>query len=221
MLKLCGVQLSNYHNKVKIALIEKGIPFEEEPCIIAQDPAFLARSPLGKIPFLDLGNGQTLCESQVILEYLEDAYPQVPLLPKDPLARARTRELITVLELNFELVGRRLFWAAFFGGPTPSDETKKEVRRELKKGLRAIRQLAKFSPYAAGAEFGWADCAAVNHLPLVGAAVKTIFDEDVYGDYAETVSTYQKMIGERPSVRRTLDDRKAFLKAREEAKKNG
>ena len=219
MLKLCGVQLSNYYNKVKIALIEKGIPFEEVHCPNSQDPAMLARSPLGKIPFLDLGSGQTLCESQVILEYLEDAYPQVPLLPQDPIARARVRELVTVLELNFELVGRRLYSAALSGGPPPSEETKKEVRRELKKGLRAIRQLAKFSPYAAGAEFGWADCAAVNHFPLVGAAVKTIFAEDVFGDYADTVATYQKLIGARPSVKRTLDDRKAFLKAREAAKR--
>ncbi len=221
MLKLCGVQLSNYYNKVKIALIEKGIPFEEESCMNSQDPALLARSPLGKIPFLDLGNGQTLCESQVILEYLEDAFPQVPLLPKDPLLRARTRELVTVLELNFELVARRLYWGAFFGGPTPSEETKKEVRRELKKGLRAILQLAKFSPYAAGSEFGWADCAAANHLPLVAAAVKTIFDEDVYGDHAQTMHAYQNMIGERPSVKATLNDRKAFLKAREAAKAKG
>lgn len=187
----------------------------------SQDPALLARSPLGKIPFLDLGNGQTLCESQVILEYLEDAFPQVPLLPKDPLLRARTRELVTVLELNFELVARRLYWGAFFGGPTPSEETKKEVRRELKKGLRAILQLAKFSPYAAGSEFGWADCAAANHLPLVAAAVKTIFDEDVYGDHAQTMHAYQNMIGERPSVKATLNDRKAFLKAREAAKAKG
>jgi glutathione S-transferase len=215
MLKLCGVRLSNYYNKVKIALIEKGIPFEEEYCTISQDPAMLARSPLGKVPFLDLGNGQTLCESQVIIEYLEDAYPERPLLPKDPLARARTRELLAVMEINFELVGRRLFWAAFFGGPSPSDETKKEVRRELKKGLRAIRQLASFSPYAAGQEFGWADCAAVNHLPLVGAAVQKIFNEDVYGDYAETINTYQEMIRERAAVKRTLEDRKDFLKARD------
>lgn len=184
----------------------------------SQDAAMLVRSPMGKIPFLDLGDGQFLCESQVILEYLEDAYPQIPLLPKDPIARARTRELITVMEISFELVGRRLYRAAFFGGPPPSEETKKEVRRELKKGLSAIRQLAKFSPHAAGSEFGWADCAAANHLPLVAAAVKTIFDEDVYGDYAATVNTYQKMIGARPSVRRVLDDRKAFLKAREAAK---
>ena len=221
MLKLCGLQMSNYYNKVKIALIEKGVSFKEETAMISQDPAFLARSPLGKIPFLDLGNGQTLCESQVILEYLEDAYPQVPLLPKDPLARARMRELIAVLELNFELVARRLYWAAFFGGPPPSEETKKEVRRELKKGLRAIRQLAKFSPYAAGTEFGWADCAAANHLPLVGEAVKAIFDEDVYGDYAASVNDYLRIVGERPSMKRTLDDRKAFIKNREGGREKG
>ncbi len=137
MLKLCGFPISNYYNKVKIALLEKGVPFEEEHCLVSQEPALLQRSPMGKVPFLDLGNGQTLTESQVILEYLEDAYPDKPLYPRDPLARARCRELIAHLELHIELQARRLYRAAFFGG-TVSDETKEQVKAELDKGVRSF-----------------------------------------------------------------------------------
>ena len=91
MLRLCGFHISNYHNKVRIALLEKGIEHAEDPtCTPSQDEAFLARTPMGKVPFLEM-DGARLRESQVICEYLEDAYPQKPLYPKDALARARVR----------------------------------------------------------------------------------------------------------------------------------
>ena len=89
MLKLCGFHISNYHNKVRIALLEKGIAFEEDAsCKPSQNEDWLARSPMGKVPIIELDGGRRLAESEVICEYLEEAYPQKPLLPRDPL-RAR------------------------------------------------------------------------------------------------------------------------------------
>ena len=86
MLKLCGFAASNYYNKVKLALLEKGIPFEEELAWVGQtDPA---ASPLGKVPYLKTDEGN-LSESTVLLEYIEAKYPQHPLLPADPFAAAK------------------------------------------------------------------------------------------------------------------------------------
>ena len=71
MLVLCGFPISNYYNKVKLALLEKGVEFsEEEVKTGSKDPAVLAASPLAKIPFIRTDAG-TLCESQPILEYIE------------------------------------------------------------------------------------------------------------------------------------------------------
>ena len=121
MLRLCGFHLSNYHNKVRLALMEKGVHFEEDASVHpSQKPEYLALSPMGKVPYLEL-NGARLCESEVILEYLEDAYPQKPLLPKDPLERAKVRELVTVIELHMELVVRRMYGGLFFGGKFSED----------------------------------------------------------------------------------------------------
>ena len=191
MLKLGGFAVSNYYNKVKVALMEKGILFEEEFRMTSQESEMLARSPMGKVPYLDI-DGQHLCESQVICEYLEDQYPATPLYPKDALERARVRELVTVLELHVELVARRLYTQAFFGG-TVSDETKKLVDKDLAKGVRAFKQLAKFSPFAAGASLSYADCAAGMHLPLVSLSSKIVFGRDVLDDYAP-VRPYLKML---------------------------
>ena len=76
MLKLCGFRVSNYHNKVRLALLEKGVEFEEDAnCWPSQKDEWVGRSPMGKVPVLEV-DGVGLSESQVICEYLEDAYPQ-------------------------------------------------------------------------------------------------------------------------------------------------
>lgn len=205
MLKLCGFAVSNYYNKVKFALLEKGVPFEEELVWTDRSPALIARSPLGKVPFFETEQG-TLCESQVMMEYIEAAYPQNPLLPADPFAAAKVRELITFLELHLELVARELYPEAFFGGKV-SDEVKERAQKLLKRNAEAFGRLAKFSPYIAGDTFTMADCAALVHLPLVGMASKIIYGEDVLA--ALPVREYTKMIGERPAAQKVNADRKA------------
>ncbi len=215
MLKLGGFAVSNYYNKVKVALLEKGIAFEEAFCMTSQEEEYRKRSPMGKVPYLEV-DGEFLCESQVICEYLEDQYPQTPLYPKDALARARVRELITIMELSMELVARRLYAQAFFGG-TVSDETKQQVEKELAKGVRAFKQLAQFSPFAAGASLSYADCAAGVHLPLVSLSSKIVYGRDVFEDYAP-VRPYLKMLNERPAFRKMNDERKAATEAMAAAK---
>ncbi len=208
MLKLCGFHLSNYHNKVRIALLEKGVPFEEDPtCAPSQKDEFLARSPMGKVPFLELDDGRRLAESEVIAEYLEDAYPQKPLLPKDPFERAKVRELVSVTELHLELPARRLYREVFFGGKV-SDEVKQSVQKDLAKGVRALKALVKFEPYIAGRELTIADCAAFVHLPLVSLATKLAYGRDVLEDMAP-LKPYLRMLGERPAFRKVNEDRKA------------
>ncbi|MFZ9627064.1 MAG: glutathione S-transferase family protein, partial [Burkholderiaceae bacterium] len=106
MIRLHGFAVSNYYNKVKVALLEKGLPFEEVYNRASKDAATLALSPLGKIPFIETEQGP-LSESQVIIEYLEDLQPEPALLPSDPWQRAKIRELVAYLETHVELTARR------------------------------------------------------------------------------------------------------------------
>ena len=204
-LKLCGFAASNYYNKVKMQLMEKGVPFEEVLVWASQDEAYLARSPRGKVPYIEV-DGRTLAESSAICEYIEEAYPQKPLLPTDPFERAKVRELLVFLELHVELVVRRLYAEAFFGGKV-SDETKRQVEKDLPRGLRAAMQLAKFAPYVAGPDLTLADCAAAQHLPLVALATKRIYGRDFMEPYPQ-VAAYFKEMNQRPTVQKIAADRK-------------
>ena len=211
MLKLCGFHISNYHNKVRVALLEKGVPFEEDSRVHpSQTDEYLALSPMGKVPYLEL-DGARLCESEVILEYLEEKFPQKPLLPQDPLERAKVRELITVMELHMELVVRRMYGGLFFGG-TLADGTKQAVEKDLAKGIRAFKALAKFDPFVAGKELTLADCAAAVHLPLVTLATKMAYGRGFLEEIPQ-VKPYLRMLGERPAFAKVNADRKAAQEA--------
>jgi glutathione S-transferase len=205
MLKLCGFAASNYHNKVKFALLEKGVPFEEEIAWVGEtDPV---ASPLGKVPYLKTENG-VMCESAVMLEYIEQRYPQNPLLPADPFAASKVRELALFLDLHLELVARNLSPEAFFGGKV-SDSVKEKVGAQLEKNVAAFAKLVKFSPFVAGDTLSLADCAAVTHLPLVSSATKIIYGKDLLADLP--ARDYLKMMGERPHMQTINADRKANL----------
>jgi len=158
VITLCGFSMSNYYNKVKMVLLEKGIPFNEERVMTkSKDEVVLAASPLGKVPFIRTDKG-TLCESQVIVDFLDAMSPQTPLTPTDPWEAAKVRELVTFIDLHLELVARELYAQAFFGG-TVSEETRERVRNQLAKHIAGFKRLAKFGPYLAGDRFTLADCA--------------------------------------------------------------
>jgi glutathione S-transferase len=205
MLRLCGFPISNYYNKVKLALLEKDVPFEEKRCMTGA-AALAAGSPMGKVPFLETPDG-ILCESQAIVEYLEEIRPRPPLYPRDPYARAKCRELIHLIELYLELPARRLYPEVYFGGRV-AEETKADVRAQLEKGVRALGQAARFAPYAAGAEFTYADCSAYATLPLLSQCTKKIYGEDFLGRIPGA-EAYLELLRTRPHVQKVNADRKA------------
>lgn len=210
MITLYGFAISNYYNIVKMALIEKGLPFEEVRVMTGStDEAVLALSPLAKIPFISTPQGG-MCESNAILEYINASATGTALLPDDAFAAAKVRELITYINLHLELVARELYAQAFFGG-TVSEATQERVRKQLTKNINGFKRLAQFSPYIAGDTFTMADIVASINLPLVGMATRAIYGEDLLLAAAVDYKHYSKMIGERASAQKVAADRKAAL----------
>lgn len=203
MLTLCGFAASNYYNKVKLALLEKGVAFEEELAWVGETD--LAASPLGKVPYFKTDAGP-ISESTVMLEYVEAQYPTPTLLPADPFQAAKARELLRYIELHLELVARKLYAEAFFGGKV-SDAVKEKAGQQLEKNVAAFAQLARFAPFIAGDRFTLADCAAAVHLPLVASATKIVYGRDFLADLP--VRDYIKMVNARPTMAQVNADRKA------------
>lgn len=96
-IKLYDFATSPNCQRVKVVLEEKGLAYETVPVDLRKgeqkEPEYLDMNPYGKVPVLVDGD-TVLYESCIINEYLEDKYPEPPLLPADPWARARIRILI-------------------------------------------------------------------------------------------------------------------------------
>lgn len=208
MLTLCGFPISNYYNKVKLVLLEKGLPFEEQTVMTkSTDEAVLSCSPLAKVPFLRTPQGP-LCESQVIVDWLEAAYPEPALVPSDAYEAAKVREIATFVDLHLELVARELYPQAFFGGSV-DEATQARARKLLTRHIAGFKRLARFSPYVAGERFTLADASAFVSLPLVALATKIVYGEDMLAAAGIDWKAYVKLIGDRPSAQRVVADRKA------------
>jgi glutathione S-transferase len=183
MLKLHGIPLSNCYNIVKQAMLEKGIPFQEISQPPSQDEAFLAISPMGKIPCIETPGGY-LAESLAIIEYLEETHPVPKLYPAGTFDRARAREIIKIAELYLDAPARRLLGHVLFGAPLPQ-AAYDEARPLVERGLAALKRVARYEPWVAGPEFSYADIALLHFLRLTLMIMDTVYQWNPLGDEPE------------------------------------
>jgi glutathione S-transferase len=197
MLKLHGFPVSNYSNMVHLALLEKGVPFEYVLTIPDQSPAVLARSPRGKVPFIETPQG-FLNETSAILDYLEERGEGRPLLPADPFARAQVRALMREIELYIELPARTCYGEAFFGATLP-DAIKARAREDLKAGFATLGRHGSFAPYVAGSEFTLADVVFLYSAVIANVVTQKLFGLDLLGAIPGATELVQRL-NENPNV---------------------
>ena len=189
--------------KVKIALREKGLAFEralpEDFGVGRRDGAFAAANPRTEVPVLLPGDGPAIFDSTVILEYIEERWPEPPLLPVDPAARAAARMIEEVCDTQYEAVN----WG--FGELLWFRRAKGELADRLK--AAAVRDTATLqgwlterlgeADWFGRVQFGWADVAAA---PMVNRSVH-------YGlgpAAGSPLARWHMRIRERPSVAETF-----------------
>ncbi len=210
MLSLHGFAVSNYFNMVKLALLEKGLPFEEITVFDTRSETFLASSPRGKVPVLQTEEG-FISETSAILDYLEDCGEGRPLLPAEPYARAQVRSLMREIELYIELPARACYPEAFFGGRV-DDVIKSKARGELLGGIAALKRHGRFAPYVASAQFSLADIYLLYSLDLACTVARKLFDLDLLDGFP-AARELLALLKQNPHVQRIEADRDAQMPA--------
>ncbi|EJM36605.1 glutathione S-transferase [Pseudomonas sp. GM33] len=210
MIKLYGFSVSNYYNMVKLALLEKGLPFEEVPFYGGTTPEALAISPRGKVPVLHVEQG-FINETSIILEYLEQNHNGTPLLPSDPFERAQVLALAREIELYIELPARACYAEAFFGMTLP-DAIKEKTKAELLLGVAALGRHGKFSPYVAGDSLSVADLYFLYSVPLACGVAHKLFGIDLLAEMPKAKALLERL-GDNPNVQRVAADREAAMPA--------
>ncbi|WP_180698027.1 glutathione S-transferase family protein [Pseudomonas crudilactis] len=210
MFKLYGFSVSNYYNMVKLALLEKGLPFEEVTFYPTQTPESLAISPRGKVPVLGVDAG-FINETAIILEYLEQTEKGTPLLPSDPFKRAQVLAIAKEIELYIELPGRACYGEAFFGMTLP-DAIKEKTKTELLLGFAALGRHGKFAPYVAGDSLSIADLYFLYSVPLACAVGQKLFGIDLLAEMPQAKALLERL-EQNPHVQKIAADKEAAMPA--------
>jgi glutathione S-transferase len=163
MITLYGQPLSSYTAKVRVALLWRSLTFQEcEPPGGYQSAAWREKVPMGTLPALE-HDGFFLAESEAILEYLEDAFADRPLMPAQAQARARVRSLARLHDLHVEPRVRALFPLI----RQPQQRARlPELLAALDDKMQRLSEAAHPQPYMAGTLPSLADCGFAVTLPL-------------------------------------------------------
>lgn len=181
MLTLYDAPRCPYCARVRIVLAEKGVPFETVVIDLDDRPAWLyQKNPAGKVPVLE-EDGWCLPESAVVDEYLEERYPEPPLLPADPAARSFARLLV----FRHDDFSRPYY--ALRRGETGGGAA-------FAAALAGLDQVLTATPWLSGGEFGLAD---VAYLPWVLRARALM---GVSLEAFPAVSGWLERASQRPSV---------------------
>jgi len=175
-----------YCARTRIVLLEKGVEYETVAVDLDDRPAWIyEKNPTGRVPVLE-EDTFVLPESAVINEYLNERYPDPPLLPDDPGERALARVLI----FRFDDLSRP-YYALRRG--------EDEARLRLDAQLARLDELLEGQPYLTGRRFGLADIAYVPWI--LRARDRMGVEVDQFGALAEWVAR----LSERSSVAAEID----------------
>lgn len=210
MIKLYGLPVSNYYNVVKLAMLEKGVDFEEVRQSPSQDETYLAVSPMGRMPAVVTPQG-ALCETLAILEYLEKAYPQPPLYPSDPFLAARAMQVHCFVNNYLDAVIRPHITSAFFGAPRDEDAIA-QMNSKLAQGCSGLARIVDFAPFVVGEQMTHADLAVVNTVVLASSVPRKLEQPDPVMEIPG-LSEYLARMEQNPNLQRVRADAAASLKA--------
>ena len=185
-MKLYGYWRSSSSHRVRIALHLKGVPFEYAAVNLLEDRQFeaehRARSPMNKVPVLELDDGRHIVESLAIIEYIDETHPAPALLPGEPFERARVRMLSEMVNSGIQPFQNRSVgkYVKGIGG-----DEQAWTRHWIEKGLLALEAAAARSAgqFMVGNTVSLAD---VYLVPQIVAARR-------YGIDTEPLATLQRV----------------------------
>lgn len=190
MITLYESPISPYVRKVKMVLHEKGLPYESRLIdLFAEEqrkPEYLALNPFHRVPVLRDGDA-VLFESTAIAEYLDEVYPQPPLLPGEPAARAQARAWEEASDSYFGQVLSGLVQENFVKPGAPDPKTVEQLKAQLAEYLQALDRQLDGKPFVVGS-LSLADIALAMPLSLLAMFGVTV---DAYPNVSRWLASIQ------------------------------
>ncbi len=172
MLTLYDYFRSGTSHRTRIALHLKGAPFTRIGVDLIADAhksdAYRALNPQGLAPTLILPDGARLTQSTAIIEWLDEAYPSPPFLPRDPITRARVRAIASIVACDIHPLGNKrvLQWLREEAGQDPK-AVAGFAARWTQEGFAAIEALLNEGP---GGPWCWGEAPGLADIYVVSQA---------------------------------------------------
>ena len=192
-MKLYSVELSPYAARVRAAVYAKNLPVEivAPPEGGTKSPEYLALNPMGRVPVLVTGDGFALPESDTIVEYLADVFPDSGLRPATAEGKAQARLIARIAEVYVMPALQPLFQQM---NPKGRDQAVvDEAVAKLKGALVHLNVFMGDSPYAAGEAITSADCALIPIMFFIQLAGPIFGLGDILADYLK-LSAYAEVL---------------------------
>ena len=207
MRTLYHLPLSPFSRKVRLVLAEKRLPFElRQEKVWERRAEYLELNPAGTVPTLIEDNGLAIPDSAVICEYLEEAYPDTPLLGRTLAERVEVRRLVAwfdgkfAAEVTRNVLGEK-FMKRLTGRGNPDAAAMRTGYTALRHHLEYLGWLAENRKWLGGAAMSLADFAAAAHLSCLD------FIGDVDWKLSASAKDWYARMKSRPSFRGVLADR--------------
>jgi glutathione S-transferase len=207
MRTLYHLPLSPFSRKVRLVLAEKRLPFDlRAEKVWERRPDYLELNPAGTVPTLVEGNGLAIPDSTVICEYLDEAYPDTPLLGRTLAERVEARRLVAWFDGRFaaeatrNLLGEKVM-KRMAGRGNPDPAAMRAGYLGLRYHLEYLGWLAETRKWLAGSAISLADFCAAAHLSCLD------FIGDVDWSISQPARDWYARMKSRPSFRGVLADR--------------
>ncbi|MGD9665321.1 MAG: glutathione S-transferase family protein [Novosphingobium sp.] len=201
--------LSPYAQKVRILLREKGLSFDvQTPEGLGSGVItdFAMHNPRMEVPALVV-EGHTICDSTIIMEFLEDRYPETSMMPTDPFERAQCRETEEICDTLYEANNWGLLEVGIFGrGGDIADKLRASAVREISTLNAWLESRLSENGWLSGTRYGHADIAAIPYV--VTAAWLGIAPKP-----GSPLAGWRERTSARPAVAETLAEAKAGFDA--------
>jgi glutathione S-transferase len=205
-MQLYGALASPYVTRVVLFARLKRIPLQRPP-VPGDNPrsaAYHSLNPIGKVPGLELDNGQLIPESEVICEYLEDAYPDPPGLPAEPLQRMTSRLVARITDLY---ISPRFQPLLPHLDPARRDQPAvDEIGAALAKAFRSLEYFMGPGPFCAGGVPTLGDCALGTYMQLLKNVVFPAFDSIADPTAAGGLANWWQAMQAHPVCKPALDE---------------
>ncbi|GKB75242.1 probable glutathione S-transferase [Tanacetum coccineum] len=195
---------SRYGMKVRIALAEKGISYEyKEQDLINKSQLLLEMNPIHKkIPVL-IHNGRPVCESGIIVQYIDDVWnDNAPLFPSDPCAKAHAKFWADFIDKKLNQLGKSLY--------TTKGEEHEASRKEFIDGLKLLEGELGDKPYFGGETFGYLDLSLIPFHSWF-KVYETYGKLDLEQECPKYVAWAKRCAENKESVQKTIPDMSKIL----------